>query len=214
MNSDAETARDRRLVGDEETRLLAHAGPHLYALIVAALTTGARRRGAAVGAVGASKAHAVRHLHPGTESQNRSVKERAPRAAPESGAGHARQDPDGQQHGLEAFVFGNEVGERLTSVKTAWLATCRRAGIRDLHFHDLRRECASRWHEVGIPLVQIQAWLGHTNIAQTSTYLGISSPEQRTPCDGSKRRRGLHIICTNPQSRRNSPNLTIELNSL
>ena len=28
--------------------------------------------------------------------------------------------------------------------------------------------------DAGVPLATIQRWLGHTNIAQTSTYLGAS----------------------------------------
>ena len=39
------------------------------------------------------------------------------------------------------------------------------------HFHDLRREAGSRWLEAGIPLHVVRDWLGHENIAQTSTYL-------------------------------------------
>jgi len=38
----------------------------------------------------------------------------------------------------------------------------------------LRREAGSRWHEAGVPLVQTQVWLGHSNIVQTSTYLAVS----------------------------------------
>ena len=43
-----------------------------------------------------------------------------------------------------------------------------------LHFVHPQRECGSRWHEAGVPLMQIQAWLGHSNIVQTSTYLAVS----------------------------------------
>jgi integrase len=68
-------------------------------------------------------------------------------------------------------VFGNEVGQRVGSIKVAWQAACRRAGVVDLHFHDLRREAGSRWMEAGVPLATIQRWLGHTNISQTSVYL-------------------------------------------
>ena len=46
-------------------------------------------------------------------------------------------------------MFGNEVGERVGRVMTAWRAECRRAKITDLHFHDLRREFASRLLESG-----------------------------------------------------------------
>jgi len=85
-----------------------------------------------------------------------------------------RTGPDGQPNGPDAFVFGNECGEQSKSINTAWRLACKRAKITDLHFHDLRRECGSRWHEAGVPLVQIQAWLGHSNIVQTSTYLAVS----------------------------------------
>ena len=56
---------------------------------------------------------------------------------------------------------------------TKGLAPESRAALRaiDLHFHDLRRECGSRWLEGGVQLHKIQAWLGHANISQTSTYL-------------------------------------------
>jgi hypothetical protein len=43
-----------------------------------------------------------------------------------------------------------------------------------LHFHDLRREAGSRWMDAGVPLSVIQKWLGHANIAQTSTYLAAA----------------------------------------
>ena len=41
----------------------------------------------------------------------------------------------------------------------------------DLHFHDLRREAASRWLDAGVRLTQIQKLLGHTTREQTATYL-------------------------------------------
>jgi len=47
----------------------------------------------------------------------------------------------------------------------------------DLHFHDLKREAGSRWLEAGAPLHKIQKWLGHTTIAQTSTYLMADSSD-------------------------------------
>ena len=72
------------------------------------------------------------------------------------------------------FVFGDEIGRRRGSIKTAWMLTLKRAKIEGLHFHDLRREAGSRWMDAGIPLATIQRWLGHANISQTSTYLGAS----------------------------------------
>jgi integrase len=74
-------------------------------------------------------------------------------------------------------VFGNAVGEQLDSIKTAWKATCRRAGIEDLHFHDLRREAACRWFEAGVPLHHMRDLLGHADISTTSRYLAVTPTE-------------------------------------
>ena len=88
-----------------------------------------------------------------------------------------RRDPHGVAHGLDAYVFGNAVGGRLDSIKTAWRTTCRRAGILDLHFHDLRREGACRWFEAGVPLHHIRDLLGHADISTTSRYLSVTPTE-------------------------------------
>ena len=110
-----------------------------------------------------------------------------------------RFDPAGQPHALDAFVFGTEIGTRVLGFGRAWSSTVLKAhghtpeytatknltpasrvalAAIGLHFHDLRREAGSRWMDCGVPLATIQRWLGHTNIAQTSTYLaGTQSSE-------------------------------------
>jgi integrase len=103
-----------------------------------------------------------------------------------------RFDPDGTPLPATAFVFGNAIGQRVVDVgrafdtavlkahghtpkftKTGGLTRESRATLKaiDLHFHDLRREAGSRWVEGGVPLHTVRDWLGHTSIAQTSTYL-------------------------------------------
>jgi integrase len=82
-----------------------------------------------------------------------------------------RHDPAGKPLGPQAYVFGNELGERVQSIKTAWRLTCGRANITGLRIHDLRREAGSRWLEGGVPLQVVREWLGHTNISTTSIYL-------------------------------------------
>ena len=72
-----------------------------------------------------------------------------------------RKDPTGNDHPMDAHVFGNVASEHLDSIKTSWTTTCRRAGIVDLHFHDLRREAACHWFEAGVPLHHIRDLLGH-----------------------------------------------------
>ena len=70
-----------------------------------------------------------------------------------------------------AYVFGNEVGESIGSISTAWRACCRRAGVEELHFHDLRREFACRLMESGARDHDVRDFLGHANITTTSRYL-------------------------------------------
>jgi integrase len=86
--------------------------------------------------------------------------------------------PDGTPHPGTAYVFGNEIGQRVTTVRTAWRLACKRARIEGLHFHDLRREAGSRWLEGGVPLHTVRAWLGHSNISQTSTYFATTFEAQ------------------------------------
>ncbi len=103
-----------------------------------------------------------------------------------------RLDPAGQALPMDSYVFGNEIGQQVKDCKRAWLTAvlkanehtpsytksknltvASRAALKkiNLHFHDLRREAGSRWLEGGVPLHTIRDWLGHTSIAQTSTYL-------------------------------------------
>jgi len=202
-----EPSRSRRLNADtdEEKRLLSACGPHLRAVVEAALETGMRR-----GEILSLQWHQVEGLTIG----KRNKLEWAPRASivlPWSKTKTRRErripistrlrgilemrrfDPTGKEPlPGDAYVFGNEIGQRVADIKRAWstailkahghkptftdTASFSRASREaleaiDLHLHDLRREAGSRWLEGGVPLHTIRDWLGHTSIAQTSTYL-------------------------------------------
>jgi integrase len=79
-----------------------------------------------------------------------------------------RTDPEGEDLPGDAFVFGDEIGQSISSVKTAWRTACAHAGIEDLHFHDLRREFACRLLESRAELHDVRDFLGHANITTTS----------------------------------------------
>ena len=130
-----------------------------------------------------------------------------------------RFDPAGDPLPLDSFVFGNELGERVKSHKRAWqtavlkahgheptytktmnLTATSRAALAtiDLRFHDLRREAGSRWLEGGVPLHTIRDWLGHTSIAQTSTYLaGTMKTQHDAMRQYEERRANLQQLATN-----------------
>jgi integrase len=83
--------------------------------------------------------------------------------------------PDGTLQKPSAYVFGNELGERLTDVREAWKLTCATAKITGLCFHDLRREFGSRLMET--PRISphvVRDWLGHADITTTSRYLATT----------------------------------------
>ena len=74
------------------------------------------------------------------------------------------------------YVFVNpDTGKPYTSIKTGFNAALRRAGIKDFHFHDLRRTAATWLLESGVDLKTIQEILGHSHISTTERYLSISS---------------------------------------
>lgn len=83
-------------------------------------------------------------------------------------------DPRLEDRRQAAFVFGDEIGQKVASVKTAWQTACRKAGIDGLHLQDLRREFASRLLESSVELHVTRTWLGHASIATTSRYLAVT----------------------------------------
>jgi integrase/recombinase XerD len=46
------------------------------------------------------------------------------------------------------------------------------------YLHRLRKTCATRWQENGIPVRTIQAWLGHKNLETTMLYLGVTDSDK------------------------------------
>lgn len=69
------------------------------------------------------------------------------------------------------YVYVNEIGER---VKPAYItdnfANCviKNNKLKKIRFHDLRHSCASLLFQCGIPLKEIQEWLGHSDIGTTA----------------------------------------------
>ncbi|MGV3518942.1 hypothetical protein [Luteitalea sp.] len=112
-----ETHRSRRLRAGEEDALLRHANYHLKAVIIAALTTGAR-----IGELLSLQWRHVERDAAGTPVRIRLVAEKTktartrvlPVPTPLRAILQMRETaPDGVTHGPDAYCFGNEVGERV-----------------------------------------------------------------------------------------------------
>jgi integrase len=69
------------------------------------------------------------------------------------------------------FVFANpKTGAPLSDLQTGFKAACRKAGISDLRFHDLRHTAATYMLIGSIDLVTLKEILGHATIQMTMRY--------------------------------------------
>lgn len=196
-----EIPRSRRFESDEdETRLLQAADPHLRAVIIAMLDTGCRP--------GEILSLQWREVH--LDRRELVIlawkeKTRTGRIIPISNRLTAvlemrRLDPAGHPFGPDAYVFGNEVGEREKSVRIAWEQAREQAGLGDFQLRDLRHEAGSRFDEAGMPINYVSNMLGHANLRTTSRYLNIQ-------------RRGLHRAMEEFERHRESVAQTLHTDS-
>jgi len=76
-------------------------------------------------------------------------------------------------------------GGRLTKfydtrgLSAAFRRACERAGITGLRFHDLRHTFASQLAMKGVPIPQIQQWMGHSTITMTMRYAHLTADVRR-----------------------------------
>ena len=70
----------------------------------------------------------------------------------------------------DGYIFVDELGDR---IKPGYLTTefpefLVKHGLKRMRFHDLRHSCASLLLANGVPLKQIQEWLGHSDFSTTA----------------------------------------------
>ena len=79
----------------------------------------------------------------------------------------------------DARLFATSAG----AVRQAWDRLCRRAGIENLYFHDLRHEAISRLFEMGLSVPEVALVSGHKTPAQLFRYTEMRSRDvQRKLC--------------------------------
>ncbi|MHB0889014.1 site-specific integrase [Acidithiobacillus sp.] len=166
--------RDRRLVGDEEARLLAAIdsggrNPWLKPVVLFALET-AMRQGEIVGLTWAD----IDLAKPW--ARIREAKNGEGRVVPLSTRAVAilkllqKEREQQKEHG-PVFPTSSE------AIKQSWQRACNRAGIEDLTFHDLRHEATSRLFEKGLNPMQVASITGHKTLQMLKRYTHLRAED-------------------------------------
>ena len=165
--------RDRRLVGDEQARLLAaaraydagpHAGVGIANIITWAIETAMRR----------GEIAAMRWEHLDRKARVLLIPETktgTPRRVPLSTAALGVLD------GLPRRIDGRVWGMRPDSISQAFERVCKAAGIEGLTFHDLRHEATSRLFEKGLGLMEVASITGHKTMQMLKRYTHLRAED-------------------------------------
>ena len=92
------------------------------------------------------------------------------------------------------YVCVNEIGDLIKPhyVTTAFPDLLKANGMRHIRYHDLRHSCASLLLANGVPMKQIQEWLGHSDFSTTANiYAHLDYSSKLTSADAMLNGLGL-----------------------
>jgi len=117
--------------------------------------------------------------------------------------------PDPARAKPPPYVFCDFQGRRFHEVRGSFGSACKKAGINDFRFHDLRHTFASHLVMNGVSLKAVQELLGHADMKMTMRYAHLSQAHLREAVGvlDSIGRNG-HKIVTSPEKERGADKLT------
>lgn len=162
------TARERRLVGDEEARILAEArriDPELEVILILAIETGMRR-----GELANAKWEDLNeNLTVLTVPLSSSAANKQGRHIPLSN--RAREAILTLNHKKTGKLFTYKVD----CISKGFEATYKNLGIKGLRLHDLRHEAASRFFEKGLDTMEVASITGHKTLQMLRRYTHLKA---------------------------------------
>ncbi|OFC35108.1 site-specific integrase [Acidithiobacillus caldus] len=178
--------RDRRLQGNEEERLLAACArarnPWLLPLTRFAIETAMRAgemletKGTADPETGERPIQTTGLLWANVDLKKRTA------TLPMTKNGTARVVPLSSVaveilRGLPCSMDCRVFGTTYEAIHLSFTRACRRAGIKDLRFHDLRHEATSRFFEKGLNPMEVAAITGHKTLQMLKRYTHLRAEE-------------------------------------
>lgn len=154
-------ARERRLEGDEEARILAECDPVMRVAVVLAIETAMRR-----GELASIRREWIR----GRVVYLPKTKNGDPRAVPLSPRALEALDE------LPARIDGH-ILPAADLITHQFGEACERAKVEGLTFHDLRHEATSRLFERGLQLMEVAAITGHKDIRMLRRYTHLRADD-------------------------------------
>jgi integrase len=152
----------RILAQEEINRLLSCASPRLRPILIVALNTGMRK----------GEILHLRRSDVDFDNQFlllRETKSNRPRKVPMRGL--VAETLRALKKERDYVLFANpHTGKPLSDLQTPFKGACRRVGIQDLRFHDLRHTAATHMVMGGVDLVTVKEILGHATIKMTMRY--------------------------------------------
>ena len=92
------------------------------------------------------------------------------------------------------YVLVDAMGNRLklSYINTAFPVLLKRNGLRPIRFHDLRHSCTSLLLKNGVPMKQIQEWLGHSDFSTTANiYAHLDAGSKLTSAQAMEKGLGM-----------------------
>jgi integrase len=114
------------------------------------------------------------------------VKEKQPRSVPISSNLQAvfpelrTEQKASKVVNLSGRVFTRPNGRAIDSIRKPFEAACREAKIDDLHLHDFRHTCITRWAMEGKPVGAVMAASGHHSFSMHDSYVNLREHHLRT----------------------------------
>lgn len=88
-----------------------------------------------------------------------------------------------RKHPQSEYIFCKKDGSSIGDIKKSFFTACKKSGIKDFHFHDLRHTFASHLVMSGIDLNTVRELLGHKSMKMTLRYSHLSPSHKKRAVD-------------------------------